>query len=58
MGSAEPLKDTCRLLTQATKSLGDLIEKIKLNVTSHQNNAKQMAHALVDKLPLLIGNEA
>jgi glucose/mannose-6-phosphate isomerase len=58
VGLAELLGDTTQLLSQAAKSVGDVIEEIKLSVPSQRNQAKQMAYSLVDKLPLLLGNEA
>jgi len=58
MGSTKLLPDASKLLLEAAKSLGDLIMKVKSTVPSRQNNAKQMAQALVDRLPLIIGDEA
>jgi glucose/mannose-6-phosphate isomerase len=58
MGSAKVLRKTSGLLAAAAKSLGELIEKVRPTVQSQHNDAKQMAQALVDRLPLLIGDEA
>jgi glucose/mannose-6-phosphate isomerase len=58
MGSAKLLKDTSKLLSDAAKSLSDVIEGLKPTVPLNRNEAKQMAQALVDRLPLLIGDEA
>jgi glucose/mannose-6-phosphate isomerase len=58
MGSAKLLRNTSGLLTRAAKSLSELIEKVRPTVQSQHNDAKQMAQALVDRLPLLIGDEA
>jgi hypothetical protein len=58
VGSAELLGDTTCILSRAAKSAGDVTEEIKLSVPSQRNQAKQMAYSLVDKLPLLLGNEA
>jgi glucose/mannose-6-phosphate isomerase len=58
MGSTELLRDSSKLLSEAAKSLMDLIEKVNQTVPSQQNDAKQMAQALVDRLPLLMGDEA
>jgi glucose/mannose-6-phosphate isomerase len=57
MGSAKLIPDPSKLLLEAARSLNDLIMKVKTAVPSLQNNAKQMAQALVDRLPLIIGNE-
>ena len=57
MGSAGLLPDASRLLPEAAKSLSDLNTKVKPTVPSRQNDAKQMAQALVDRLPLIIGDE-
>lgn len=58
MGSAKLLKDTSKLLSDAAKSLSDVIEGLKPTVPLNRNEAKQMAQALVDRLPLLVGDEA
>jgi glucose/mannose-6-phosphate isomerase len=58
LGSAKILGNTSRLLSQAAISLGDMIERVKQTVSSESNSAKQMAQALLGKLPLLIGEEA
>jgi len=58
MGSTSVLRDTQKLLLEAAKSLSDLIIRVKPTVPSRQNDAKQMAQALVDRLPLIIGDEA
>jgi glucose/mannose-6-phosphate isomerase len=57
-GSAELLRDASEHLSKTAKSLRDLIEKVKQTVPSQQNNAKRMAQSLVNRLPLLIGDEA
>ncbi len=43
MGSANVLTDSSKLLSEAAKSLGDMVEKVKPAVPSQQNDAKQMA---------------
>jgi glucose/mannose-6-phosphate isomerase len=58
MGSAGVLTDTSKVLSEAAKSLGSLIERIGPNVPSTRNEAKRFADLLVDKLPLIIGDEA
>jgi glucose/mannose-6-phosphate isomerase len=58
LGSAKILANTSRLLSEAAISLGDMIERVKQTVSFEGNSAKQMAQALLGKLPLLIGDEA
>lgn len=58
MDSANLLINSSRLLSEAAKELGDMVEKVKLAVPAGQNDAKRMAQALVGRLPLLIGDEA
>jgi glucose/mannose-6-phosphate isomerase len=58
LGSAKILTSTSRLLSEAAISLSDTIERVKQTVSLEGNSAKQMAQALLGKLPLLIGDEA
>jgi glucose/mannose-6-phosphate isomerase len=58
LGSAKILANTSRLLSEAAISLGNAIERVNQSVSSEGNRAKQMAQALLGKLPLLIGDEA
>lgn len=57
LGQAEILGDTSALLAESSKSLGEIVRKLRPSVPSHENPAKHMAQTLVDKLPLLVGNE-
>lgn len=58
MGLADLVSNVPSLLSRSADSLALCIAKVKQGVPTHDNSAKQMAQALVDKLPLLIGNEA
>ena len=58
MGTTRLLPDNSRVLLQAAKSLSDLIIKVNRTVPSQQNSAKQMAQALINRLPIIIGDEA
>jgi glucose/mannose-6-phosphate isomerase len=58
MGSTKLLPDASKLLSEASMSVGDLIKRAKSSVPSEQNDAKLMAKALVDRLPLIMGDEA
>jgi glucose/mannose-6-phosphate isomerase len=58
MGLAELMKNTPRVLVQAANSVSELIEENKMIVPSKLNHAKQMAQALIGKLPLITGDEA
>jgi glucose/mannose-6-phosphate isomerase len=57
MGSAK-LIDTKRLLSEAARSLTDLVEAVKPTVPFQSNPAKLIAQTLVNRLPLLIGDES
>lgn len=57
LGSAKVLENITRLLSEAAKSVKAQIEQVKSTAPSNQNDAKRSAQALVDKLPLLIGDE-
>jgi glucose/mannose-6-phosphate isomerase len=56
-GSAGILKAPNRLLSEASKSLAMEISAIRPGVPMDRNPAKQMAQALRDKLPVLIGHD-
>jgi glucose/mannose-6-phosphate isomerase len=51
------LEDTHRLLDMATSSTRALIDEVKATVPLERNPAKQVATALMGRLPLLIGSE-
>lgn len=57
-GAAKVLTNTLKLLSSATTSLKDQIQKINPSVPLSRNDAKRMAQALDGKLPLLIGDES
>jgi glucose/mannose-6-phosphate isomerase len=57
LGAAGAMRSPGKLLSKAGDSLAQEIVMIKPTVPTHRNPAKQMAQALHDKLPLLIGNE-
>jgi len=57
LAAANILQDCRTLLEEARRSVREQINNVKVSVNLNQNMAKQMAAALVDKLPLLIGNE-
>jgi len=57
LGSAKVLENIPRLLSEATKSVKAQIDQVKSTVPLDRNDAKSFAQALVDKLPLLIGDE-
>ncbi len=57
MESAEILRDSDSILRQVAGSLRTEIKSIGENSTIQGNKAKQIARALVDRLPLLMGNE-
>jgi len=57
MGSAGLLANTSKVLSDAANSLSERIGKVKQTVPSERNAAKKAAQALMDKLPLLIGDE-
>jgi glucose/mannose-6-phosphate isomerase len=55
--SAELLRDSEKILGRSAGLLKTQIASISQTAPLQRNKAKQMAHALADKLPLLIGNE-
>lgn len=57
LGSAKVLENVPGLLSEAAKSVKAQIDQVKLSVESSQNDAKTFAQGLVDKLPLIIGDE-
>lgn len=57
LGSAKILGNLPRLFSEAAKSVKQEVERVKASVPSNQNEAKSLAQHLVDKLPLLIGDE-
>jgi glucose/mannose-6-phosphate isomerase len=57
MGSAALFKETPTILSETAQSLTAQIDRVKPAVPSSENYAKRMAQTLVDKIPLLIGNE-
>jgi len=57
MESAALLKDSEKILGKAAGLLRTQIKSISQTAPLQRNKAKQMAQALVDRLPLLIGNE-
>ena len=57
MESAQLIKEAAKVLSAASRSLSSQIDTLRPVVPSHINQAKRMAQALVDKIPLLIGNE-
>lgn len=57
MGSAALFKEIPRILSEAAQSLTTQIDRVKPTAPSQENYAKRMAQTLVDKIPLLIGNE-
>ena len=57
MGRAALLKDTDRILADASRSVASLIESISPEKPAEQNGAIQMAERLQDRLPLLFGPE-
>jgi glucose/mannose-6-phosphate isomerase len=58
IGSVDMVTNVSSLLSRAADSLAVCIGKVKQSVPTQDNSAKQMAQALLDKLPLLIGDEA
>jgi len=56
MGTMGIFSDPSQLLSEAAKSLMIQVDRVKQSVPFSQNSAKQMAQALLDRLPLLIGN--
>ena len=57
MGAAGIVEDYSALLSQGAQALKKEFLEIKPTVPADRNPAKKMAQALVDKVPLLIGNE-
>ena len=57
LGRGGVLKDTQKLLDTASRSIGQIITSVKPSVPLAKNQAKQMAVALKDHLPLLLGSE-
>ncbi len=57
LGQGGVLKDTQKLLETASRSVRQIISSVKPSVPLTKNQAKQMAVALKDHLPLLLGSE-
>lgn len=57
MGSAGLIKEVPRLLRDSAEALRAQIHEIEPNVPLQRNKAKQMAQAMLDRLPLLVGSE-
>jgi len=57
MGKANIFDDSRKLLQETAKVAKEQISSVEVSVPLGQNKAKQMATALPDRLPLLIGNE-
>lgn len=57
LGSAKVLENTPKLLSESARSIKQQLELIGPSVPSNQNDAKRFAKALLNKLPLLIGDE-
>lgn len=57
LGAAGIIQDADRLLLETADSVAVEIERVKPTVPSPRNQAKQIAQALVGKLPLLFGSE-
>ena len=57
LGKAGIIGDSIRFLEPASMSMGAVIDSVKAAVPLGQNPAKQVASALVGRLPLLIGDE-
>ncbi len=57
IGKAELVKDTGKLLRDTAETLRELVREIQPSTPMHENKAKQMADAILGKLPLLLGSE-
>ncbi len=57
LGQGGVLKDTQKLLDTASRSVRQIITSVKPSVPLTKNQAKQMAVALKDHLPVLLGSE-
>ncbi len=57
LGQGGVLKDSQKLLETASRSVRQIISSVKPSVPLAKNHAKQMAVALKDHLPLLLGSE-
>jgi len=57
LGESNILEDARGLLDLGSKAVREVTDSVKVTVPSKQNPAKQLASALKNRLPLLIGNE-
>ena len=58
LGQAKVLENTDRMLELARASTREVLSKVDASIPLQQNPAKQLASALMGRLPILLGDEA